>query len=718
MTAAYDIVGLDCASCGAKIERTLKGLPGVRDAVVDFANMRLLLDAADPARALNEIAKQEPGVRLLPVERPEPAGEPPLVPRRELLYLVSASILFAVHFALEDELHAHGWAVWDYAIALAAYFLAGTNIYVNAFRTVRKGDLFDENVLMVIATTGAIAIHALSEAVGVMLFFKAGELLQGMAVDRSRRSIRALIAARPNRANLVSGSGIRQVPPESVNVGDIVVVRPGEKVPLDGEVIDGHSNLDTSALTGEHVPRAASPGSPILAGMINLTGSVRLRVGKPFNETSIAKILALVETATARKAKTERFITAFARRYTPAVVAAALAIALVPPLVVAGESFGTWIYRALVVLVVSCPCALVVSIPMGYFGGIGRASRQGILVKGSNFLDALSGVRTVVFDKTGTLTRGRFDVKGVVCRDGLDKTELLRTAALAELDSTHPIGSSIVGKAAEMGLELDRTRVSDHIDLAGMGIQAVVDGRRVIVGSDRLLHRERVPHGVCELQGTAAHVVVDGAYAGYILIGDTLKPDARAALSELRKIGVGRLEMLTGDNRCAAEAVARELGIDSVHAELLPEDKVARLERIQAESNHGGKVAFVGDGINDAPVIARADVGIAMGGLGSDAAIETADVVLMTDSPMKVAEAVMIARRTRTIVWQNIVVALGVKIVFVALGTMGMASMWEAVFADMGVSLAAVLNSTRVLQGRGLHVERNAAPARAVGEPI
>jgi Cd2+/Zn2+-exporting ATPase len=703
MTTSYRISGLDCASCGLKIENAIKKLPGVQGAAVDFANLRLILDAADASAVLQEIARVEPSVKILPYvagsTKPE-SSDSLFNPKRELRFLGAALVLFGVHYAFEGRLHENGWVALEYGLALAAYFLAGTNIYINALRTIRRGDFFDENVLMVIATVGAIAIHALSEAVGVMLFFKAGEFLQNMAVDRSRRSVRSLLAARPERANVVSGNGIRQIPPEAVNVGEIIVVRPGEKVPLDGVVLSGHSSLDTSALSGEPVPLSARVGDSIMAGTINLTGSLRVRVSKPFNESSIAKVLALVETATARKAKTEKFITSFARWYTPIVVATALSIAVVPPLVVPGADFKTWIYRALVVLVVSCPCALVVSIPLGYFGGIGRASRQGILIKGSNFLDALANVKTVVFDKTGTLTRGSFEVQDVVCRHGYGKAELLEYAALAEMDSNHPIAKSIVGKATESGLTLDSAAVSDHVDLPGRGIQAVVHGRHVLVGSDGLLHHSRIPHDVCEFQGTAVHVVIDGGYVGHILIGDTVKHDAKDAVSALRRLGVERIEMLTGDNRCAAESVAAALGIDSFHAELLPEDKVSRLEKIQSESNHGGKLAFVGDGINDAPVIARADVGIAMGGLGSDAAIETADVVLMTDSPMKMVEAVEIARQTRAIVWQNIVLALSVKVVFVTLGTMGLASMWEAVFADMGVSLAAVLNATRVLQGK------------------
>jgi Cd2+/Zn2+-exporting ATPase len=705
MTTSYIIKGLDCASCGLKIENAIKKLPGVTYASVDFANLRLHLRAADLERVRDEIKRIEPAVEILPAEHRSAKAEGPeavFKPGRELVTLVVALLLFGVHAVLEERFHASGGLIGDYGIALAAYFLAGINIYVSAFKTIRRGDFFDENVLMVIATAGAIAIHALAEAVGVMIFFKTGEFLQNVAVERSRRSIRSLLASRPDTANLESAEGVRQVAPEQVQVGEVILVRPGEKVPLDGDVLSGQSSLDTSALTGESIPRSARMGDSLMAGMINLTASLKLRVTRPFNESSIAKVLELVENASARKAATEKFITRFARWYTPVVVAAAAGIAVLPPLFMAHADFETWIYRALVVLVVSCPCALVVSIPLGYFGGIGRASRRGILVKGSNFLDALSAIKTVVFDKTGTLTRGSFEVQEVVAKNGYEKDRLLEYAAIAEMHSNHPIAKSIVGKVSEMGLKLDSTAVSEHVDLPGRGVRAVAGGHEILVGSDALLHHHRIAHDVCVLEGTAAHIVIDGVYAGYVLIGDTLKADAKAAVSELRKIGIKRIEMLTGDNRCAAEVVAKGLGLDAFHAELLPEDKVRLLEGIKRAADHGGKLAFVGDGINDAPVIARADVGVAMGALGSDAAIETADVVLMTDSPLKIVEAVTIARQTRRIVWQNIFMALSIKILFVALGAMGMASMWEAVFADMGVSLAAVVNSTRVLRGKGL----------------
>lgn len=620
-------------------------------------------------------------------------------PKRELSVLFAALILFAVHVIFEGRFHESGWPVPEYAVALAAYLLAGANVYSGAFKTIRRGAFFDENVLMVIATAGAFAIHAISEAVGVMIFYKAGELLQNLAVARSRRSIRSLLASRPDRANVETAEGFRQVPPEQVQVGEEILVRPGEKVPLDGEVMAGQSSLDAAALTGEPVPLNAKPGDNLMAGMINLSGSLKLRVSKPFDESSISKALELVENASARKAATEKFITSLARWYTPVVVTAAAGVALLPPLLMADADSNTWVYRALVLLVISCPCALVVSIPLGYFGGVGRASRRGILVKGSNFLDALSAVKTVVFDKTGTLTQGRFEVQKVIPQNGFGEQKLLEFAGLAEIHSNHPIATSIVRSLSATGLRLDDTAITEHVDLPGRGVQAIIQGHEVLVGSDGLLHHKRIAHDVCGLEGTAAHVVIDGSYAGRILIGDALKTDAREAITQLRNIGIERIVMLTGDNRRAAESVARALGVDAFHAELLPEDKVRVLEDAPLSSNPGGKIAFVGDGINDAPVIARADVGIAMGALGSDAAIETADIVLMTDSPLKLVEAVEIARQTRRIVWQNIVMALSIKLLFVVFGAMGMASMWEAVFADMGVSLAAVANSTRILGG-------------------
>ena len=490
--------------------------------------------------------------------------------------------------------------------------------------------------------------------------------------------------------------GPREVAPESVNVGDVILVKPGEKIPLDGEIVEGSSQLDTSVLTGESVPVLGRPGDAIMAGAICKTGALSVKVTRPFDESSIAKVMDLVENATARKARTENFITTFARYYTPAMVAIAACIALMPPLIT-GSPFQTWIYRALVLLVISCPCALVISIPLGYFGGIGRASRRGILVKGSNFIDALAGVKTVVFDKTGTLTEGTFQVREVVTLNGFSEGRLLEFAAAAEHYSNHPIATSIRTAYEEKGRSIDASKVSDHTEYSGKGVTARYDSHRVLVGNDNFLHLQSIDHDYCVSDGTVVHVAVDGNHAGYVTLGDEVKPDAAEAIRALRAQGIDHVAMLTGDNACAAEVVAGKLRLDSFHADLLPEDKVEIYEKLNKNTGAGDKTAFVGDGVNDAPVIARADVGVAMGALGSDAAIETADVVLMTDSPLKIAEAVAVSKLTRHVVWQNIILAFTVKGIFLVFGAMGLASMWEAVFADMGTALLAVANSTRII---------------------
>ncbi len=708
MIQRYRIKNLDCPSCALKIENGLKKLTGVKSAAVDFANLTLHLDADDLHEVTAELRRIEADVEINPIESPATSGgadraessesEKSFVPKKEVVVLTAALILFGIHFGFESRLHQASAAMLDYGIAFAAYLLAGWNVLLNAFRTIRKRDFFDENVLMVIATGGAFAIHAVSEAIAVMIFYKVGELLQKLAVTRSRRSIRTLLASRPASANLETPNGPRQVAPEEVPVGGIILIKPGEKVPLDGEIVAGDSQLDTSALTGESVPVTARSSDSVRAGEINLTGALKVRVTRPFKDSSIAKILDLVENASARKADTEKFITRFARYYTPAVVFAAMCIAFVPPLTIPNATFQTWIYRSLVLLVISCPCALVVSIPLGYFGGIGRASHQGILIKGSNYLDALAEVKTVVFDKTGTLTHGVFEVEQVVAKNGFSRMQLLEIAAAAEYHSNHPIGGSILKALRQTGRDVDPAAVREHTEIAGAGVKVRIGDRLVVVGNDALMHREQIGHEVCVVDGTMAHVAIDGTYAGYIIIADRIKEGAGEAIDELRRQGVERIVMLTGDNACAAEAVARRLKLDAFQAGLLPEDKVSFLEAIQDDKTNSNKTAFVGDGINDAPVIARADVGIAMGGLGSDAAIETADVVLMADSPSKIAEAIHIGKQTRHIIWQNIVLALAVKGFFVGFGALGMATMWEAVFADMGVALAAVVNSTRALR--------------------
>ncbi len=699
----FSVAGLDCAACGAKIEQGLSRLEGVESAVLDFGSLTLHVKTSSVAKVMETVQKIDPRVRLVPKlatiapgERKGPAVS--IKNKKELVWLVLASLLFVFQFSAEDWLHRNNLQALEVMVVAAAYLLAGWNVLGNAFRTVRRKNYFDENVLMVIATAGALAIHAYSEAIGVMIFYKVGELLQEQAVGASRRSIAGLLAARPDKAVLQSENGYVEAAPESVNIGEIILVKPGEKIPLDGEVLSGTSHVDTSVLTGEPVPVSVKPGSAVLAGQINQTEALSVRVTRLFKESSIAKVMELVENATARKARTEKFITTFARYYTPAVVLIAAVIAFVPPLIFSEASFKSWIYRALVLLVISCPCALVISIPLGYFAGIGLASRKGILIKGSNYIDVLADVGTVVFDKTGTLTRGVFKVIEIVSQNGYSKDQVLTYAAAAETQSNHPIALSILDAFSRTGLELERMKISQHINLAGQGVKARYNDHDIFVGNDHLLHKKSIDHDQCDFDSTVVHVAVDNQYAGYITIGDEVRADAGRAVQALRKQGIGRIVMLTGDNACAAQAVSRTLKIDEAHSDLLPEDKVRIFEALKNSRQDGGKIAFVGDGINDAPVLARADVGLAMGGLGSDAAIETADVVLMTDSPSKVVEAIAIAKKTRQIVWQNIGLVFVIKGIFIVLGSMGLASMWEAVFADMGTALLAVLNATRILK--------------------
>ncbi len=617
--------------------------------------------------------------------------------RRRVARLALSALLSVAGIALEEPLHTTPYALAEWAVLLSAYLLAGGPVVLAAVRHLRRGRVFDENTLMTVATLGAMAIHALPEAVAVMLFYSVGELSQDLALGRARRSIAALLELRPEVAHLKVGQVIQDVPPERVQPGDTVVVRPGERVPLDGVVVEGTGEVDTSALTGESVPRFVEAGQELLAGMVSRTGLFTLHVTRPFGASSLARILALVEQASYRKAPTERFITTFSRYYTPAVVLAAVAVAVVPPLIVAGATWSTWIYRALVLLVISCPCALVLSVPLSYFGGLGAAARNGVLVKGANFLDALTGLRAVVFDKTGTLTRGVFKVTEVRPAPGHSRDAVLAAAALAEAQSRHPIARSIL---EAYGQEVDLDRVGSYEEVPGHGVRAVVDGEIILAGNDRWMHRAGVPHSEHDVAGTAVHVAKDGRYLGYVVISDEIREDAPAAIEALRALGVRRLVMLTGDSPTIARRVAERLGLDAYEAGLLPEQKVERLERILASRDGAGAVAFVGDGINDAAVISRADVGIAMGGLGSDAAIEAADVVIMEDRLSRLPVAIRVARFTRRLVVQNIGLALGVKLLFATLGALGLSGIWGAVVADVGVSLVAVLNATRVLRAR------------------
>jgi Zn2+/Cd2+-exporting ATPase len=615
--------------------------------------------------------------------------------KNEVFSLGLIFVFYAPGLIFEHQLHNNFYCIGEYLLFIPAYLLSGWSVLKTAGRNILKGRIFDETFLMTVATLGALAIHKFPEAVGVMLFYKIGELFQDIAISRSRNSIKALLEIRPDYANLKRNGEVKKVSPEVVNIGDIIIVKPGEKIPLDGEIIEGNSQVDTSALTGESVPRTVRVGEAVLAGMLNKMGVLTIKVAKLFNESSIAKILDLVQNARNKKAETEKFITKFALYYTPVVVFASLAVAILPPLFLAKATSSEWIYRALVLLVISCPCGLVISIPLGYFGGIGGAAKRGILVKGSTFLDALNDVKTVVFDKTGTLTKGVFKVTKIVPSKGFNEQDLLELAAKIESHSNHPIAESI---RDAYGKKLDISQVKDYEEIAGYGIKAKVENRIVMAGSDRLLHRENISHAVCKLEGTIVHLAVDKVYAGYIAIADEIKEDSRQAIANLKKMGVEKVVMLTGDNQEIASRISQQLGIDSYEAELLPEEKVNAIEKLLSVVGKHGKVAFVGDGINDAPVIARADVGMAMGGLGSDAAIETADIVIMTDAPSKVAEAIQVARKTRKIVWQNIGFALTIKGIFIGLGILGVATMWEAVFADVGVALLAIFNATRVMK--------------------
>ncbi len=600
--------------------------------------------------------------------------------------LVSA-VLFALSFLLPLS------GVFRLFYFATVYAVVGWDVLWRAARNIAHGQVFDENFLMALATIGAFVLGEFPEAVEVMLFYQIGELFQSYAVGKSRQSITALMDIRPDYANIERDGALEQVDPDEVAVGDIIVIKAGEKIPLDGVIIEGSSSLDTAALTGESLPREVTAGDDVISGCINQSGLLRVRVSKEFGESTVSKILDLVENSSSKKARAENFITKFARYYTPVVVIGAVLLALLPPLLLGG-SWNTWIERALIFLVISCPCALVISIPLSFFGGIGGASKAGILVKGSNYLEALSETEIVVFDKTGTLTKGVFQVTAVH-PDTLPESRLLELAALAESFSDHPISRSL---RQAYGKPIDSSRVSDVEELSGHGVQARVDGLLICAGNGKLMDRTGVQWHDCHLTGTVVHIAVDGCYGGHIVISDTVKPDAAGAIAALKQMGIRQTVMLTGDARAVAEQTAGQLGLDSFHAGLLPADKVARVEELLEQKSAKGKLAFVGDGINDAPVLSRADIGIAMGGLGSDAAIEAADIVLMDDQPSKIASAMRISKKTLRIVKQNIVFSLGVKGLILLLGAVGLASMQAAIFADVGVMILAVLNASRALK--------------------
>lgn len=624
--------------------------------------------------------------------------------------IVAALAIFAVVFAV-TEFVPHAQYVGgetnalylEFVLFLIPYLIAGYDVLLKAARNIGNGQVFDENFLMTIATVGAFALVLfpdsqphMAEGAAVILFYQVGELFQGYAVGKSRQSIADMMDIAPDFANVMRDGKLVQVDPYEIGVGDEIVVKPGERVPLDGTIVEGSTQLDTAALTGESVPRHVEEGAEVISGCVNMTGKITVKVSKPFEQSTVSRILELVESASEKKAQTENFITRFARYYTPIVTIGALVLAVLPPLLF-GQSWSDWIERGLTFLVVSCPCALVISVPLSFFGGIGGASRLGILVKGGNYLEALSHTETVVFDKTGTLTNGSFNVVAVHpdAAAEVDPDLILSIAAHAEAYSDHPIAVSV--KEAFTG-EIDQSRIADVREEGGHGVRAVVDERVVLVGNDKLMREEGIAYHDCELTGTILHVSIDGKYAGHIIIADVVKEDAAECIKRLHAAGVRKTVMLTGDRAEVAKAVAEKLGLDEYHGKLLPEDKVNQVERLLGETSEKGKLAFVGDGINDAPVLTRADIGIAMGAMGSDAAIEAADIVLMDDKPSKIASAIRIARKTMRIVWQNIVFALGVKFAVLVLAAVGLATMWLAVFADVGVAILAILNAMRCMR--------------------
>lgn len=584
------------------------------------------------------------------------------------------------------------------ALFIISYIIVGGDVVKRAVKNIFKGQVFDENFLMSIATIGAFFIGEYPEGVAVMLFYQVGELFQSYAVGKSRKSIASLMDIRPDYANVKKGDELVKVDPDEVQIGDIIVIKAGEKIPLDGKIIEGSSMIDTSALTGESVPREVEVGSDILSGCININGVITVEVTNEFGESTVSKILDLVENASSKKSNSEQFITKFARYYTPVVVIIAVFLAIIPPLVIDGATFSDWIYRALAFLVVSCPCALVISIPLSFFGGIGGASKKGVLVKGSNYLEALAETEIVVFDKTGTLTKGVFNVQEIH-PEGVSKEELLELTAHAESYSNHPISLSLKRAYSK---EIDNGRISDVEEISGHGVIATVDGKKVMAGNIKLMKKMDIPYFKGELIGTIVHVAVNNKYIGYIVIADEVKEDSAQAIKELKAANIKQTVMLTGDNKSIGSKIAKELGLDKVYAELLPADKVEKLEELFSQKSKKGKLAFVGDGINDAPVLARADIGIAMGGLGSDAAIEAADVVIMTDEPSKIATAMKISKKTLKIAHQNIVFAIGIKIIVLILSAFGIATMWAAIFADVGVTIIAVLNAFRALNVKNL----------------
>lgn len=700
LTKHYILKGLDCANCAGKIELGVNNFPNVEEALLNFSTSTLSVKVKNKS-ALNTVEndikalvnKLEPHVLVIEKSsynknQAEEHDEGFKVSK--IIPTVIGTVIFAIAMFFNFDKSV------EFAMFMISYLLIGGDILLKALKGILKGQVFDENFLMSIATIGAVFIKEYPEAVAVMLFYKVGEAFQGIAVNRSRNSITALMDIRPDKANLKINNEIKVVSPEEVSIGDLIIVKPGEKIPLDGVIIDGSTMLDTSALTGESVPRKANVGDEVLSGSINKNSLITLKVTKDFAQSTVSKILDLVQNAGSKKAKTEKFISKFARYYTPIVVFSAIALALLGPVIFNG-SFNDWLQRALIFLVVSCPCALVISIPLGFFGGIGSASANGVLVKGGNYLEALNEVDTIVFDKTGTLTKGVFEVTEVnLASDAtLTKDDLLKYAAYIESFSTHPIATSIT--TAYKG-EINKSMISNYEEIAGHGIKVLIDKKEALAGNSKLMDKFNIKYTKNASIGTIVYIAIDNKFQGSLTISDMLKDDSINAIKGFKEIGIKQTIMLTGDNKDVATAIGTKLGLDKVYSELLPQNKVEILEEVINSNKDIGKVAFVGDGVNDAPVLARADIGIAMGGLGSDAAIEAADIVLMTDEPSKIINAIKIAKYTKKIVTQNIIFALAIKIGVLVLSAFGLSTMWEAIFADVGVSVLAILNAMRVLK--------------------
>mgnify|MGYP000927134056 CR=1 FL=1 len=708
MKRIFLLKGLDCPNCSAKIEKEVGELDGVQFSVVNLMKQTLTINvtqtAADTIVSQIEtiVHSHEPDVEISEIvqesyipEKNQEANESYNNEDKKLtVRLATGAAIYAIGMAL--TVFAKVPLPIELAFLIVSYIILGGDVVWQAVRNISKGRVFDEHFLMSVSTIGAFVIGEYPEAVAVMLFYQVGEFFQSLAVKRSRKSISDLMDIRPDSATVRRNGELITISPENVSIGEIIIVKPGEKIPLDGVVLDGDSMLDTRALTGESVPRSVHKGDEALSGCMNQTGVLMIKTTKAFGESTASKIIDLVENASSRKAPTENFVTTFARYYTPVVVILAAFLAILPPIILGG-GWTEWIRRGFVFLVVSCPCALVISIPLTFFGGIGAASKRGVLVKGSNYLEALNNVSVIVFDKTGTLTKGVFNVTDILPANGFSKEQVLEYAADAESFSNHPIAKSIL---AAYGKEIDQSVISDYKEISGYGIKVTADDRKITAGNAKLMNSENISFTESEKAGTVIYVAADGKYIGNILIADEIKEDSMKAVEEMKKNGVKEVVMLTGDTRKIGESIAEKLHIDKVFTELLPNQKVEKLEELFMQKSDNEKIMFVGDGINDAPVLARADIGVAMGGVGSDAAIEAADVVIMNDEPSKIVTAMKIAKRTRTIVWQNIIIALGVKFIVLALGIGGHATMWEAVFADVGVALIAILNAMRVMKGK------------------